>query len=139
MWRVILAIAIPSLAQAETVIAQRNLPPRTVVTSDDVSISDIENSRAYSTIDSVVGKETKIAIYAGQPLLYNNTVNPIIVQRNAVVKIIYREGPLTIQADGRALGNGAAGDTIRVMNLSSRSIISGIADESGTIIMGSGK
>lgn len=45
---------------------------------------------------------------------------PPAVTRNSVVAIVYRKGPLTLTARGRALGQGAVGDMVRVINLDSR-------------------
>ncbi|MEM9126779.1 MAG: flagella basal body P-ring formation protein FlgA, partial [Pseudomonadota bacterium] len=41
--------------------------------------------------------------------------------------------PLSITTEGRALGRGAAGDRIRVMNLSSRTTVTGLIRPDGQI------
>ena len=63
--------------------------------------------------------------YAGRPIPLSGLAPPALVERNQLVTLIFRRGGLDIRADGRALGRGAAGDEIRIMNLGSRSTIFG--------------
>jgi flagella basal body P-ring formation protein FlgA len=48
-----------------------------------------------------------------------------LVKRNALVALEFVRGPLTIVAEGRALSAGAAGETVRVLNTTSKATISG--------------
>lgn len=50
----------------------------------------------------------------------------------------YRLGALEIRAEGRALSRGGVGDEIRVMNLSSRTTVSGRIAEDGAVHVGPG-
>ncbi|MEM9971263.1 MAG: flagella basal body P-ring formation protein FlgA, partial [Pseudomonadota bacterium] len=42
---------------------------------------------------------------------------------------------LTIRTEGRVLDRGAVGDRVRVMNLTSRSTVSGIVAAGGTVVV----
>jgi len=55
------------------------------------------------------------------------------VERKALVRLPYTTPFISIQADGRALDRGAPGDRIRVMNLSSRSTVSGTVMPNGSV------
>lgn len=56
-----------------------------------------------------------------------------IIERNDLVTLIFRQGVLTIAAEGRALGRGAAGEAVRVMNLSSRTTVTGRIKQDGSV------
>jgi len=51
----------------------------------------------------------------------------------AKVNMVYRIGLLEMSAYGRALGNGAVGDIITVMNLDSRQKVSGVVRKDGSV------
>ncbi len=51
---------------------------------------------------------------------------PSLVMRNRPVRVEFVRGALLITAEGRALSNGQEGDTVRVMNTSSRSVVLGV-------------
>jgi flagellar basal body P-ring formation protein FlgA len=49
------------------------------------------------------------------------------------VPLVFRRGGLEIRAEGRALGRGGEGDSIRIMNLASRSTVTGWVTDSGEV------
>ena len=59
-------------------------------------------------------------------------------RRNQIVRIAYDTGALRIEAEGRALSEGAAGDLVRVMNLSSRKTISAVVAADGMLLANAG-
>jgi len=84
-------------------------------------------------LQSFVGMELKRAVYAGHKINMGFVGAPILVRRNSRVKMIYRLGRLEINAWGRALDEGGAGDVISIMNLESRKRIQGKILPSGII------
>jgi flagella basal body P-ring formation protein FlgA len=71
----------------------------------------------------VLGQEARVTLYAGRPIPLASLGPPALVERNALVTVMFTRGGLEIRAEGRALGRGAEGDGIRVMNLASRNTI----------------
>lgn len=122
-------------AFAETILAARNLRPSTILTPNDLKISAQETSGGFSDPAQLIGLETRTAIYAGRPIYSNHVGPPAIVERNQIISLIYVVGSLSISADGRALGRGAVGERIRVMNLSSKSNLVGIIQSDGTVVV----
>ena len=70
------------------------------------------------------------------PLRPEDLGAPALVERNQIVSLVYRSGGLVILADGRALARGAEGDVIRVMNLASKTTVSGRVGPDGRILVG---
>jgi flagella basal body P-ring formation protein FlgA len=60
---------------------------------------------------------------------------PALIARNQIVTLFYHSGPLVIAAEGRALGRAGPGDALRVMNLSSRSTVTGFVRPDGTVLV----
>jgi flagellar basal body P-ring formation protein FlgA len=127
---------IPSQAFAESVVALRTLPARTVIVADDITVVAADIEGAIASADIAIGQELKTTVYAGRPVRAQDLGPMAIVERNQIVALIYRSGPLTIAAEGRALEQGAEGDIIRAMNLATKSTISGRIMADGTIQVG---
>ena len=88
---------------------------------------------AIGALEDAVGLEAKVTLYPGRPILEGQVGPPALVQRNQTVRMNYVSGALAISAEGRALDRGGVGETIRVMNLGSKQIVTGDVAADGTI------
>ncbi|MBB97802.1 MAG: flagella basal body P-ring formation protein FlgA [Rhodobacteraceae bacterium] len=120
-------------AWADVLIPLRTIRAEEIVTRGDFRIEPIEVPGAWPVDADVDGLETRVALYAGRAVRQGDLGPPALVQRNDIVTLVYARDGLQISAEGRALGRGGVGDSIRVMNLSSRTTISGWVRENGTI------
>jgi len=127
------ALALAAPAQADTLVATHTIRAQTILTPADVAVVPGDTLGAYTALDEVVGQEARVAIYAGRPLRLEEVGPPALVERNQIVTLFYATGSLNIVAEGRALGRGGTGDSLRVMNMSSRQTVTGIVREDGTI------
>jgi flagella basal body P-ring formation protein FlgA len=137
--RILLLVAAAGLAApalAETVLAARTIRAQAVIAPEDITIADVVVPGTLQASDTVVGMETRVVLYAGRPIRPGDIGPPAIIDRNAPVLIIFRQGGLTITAEGRALGRAGVGDTVRVMNLSSRNTVSGAVRPDGSVQVG---
>ncbi|MFC3612668.1 flagellar basal body P-ring formation chaperone FlgA [Lutimaribacter marinistellae] len=134
MLRLSLALLLAaSGAVADTVVPTRTIRPKEIIGAADVTVKSAELPGAFRRIDAVIGQEARVALYAGRPINPGDIGPPALVDRNDLVTLVYDTGLLTISTDGRALGRGAVGELIRVMNLSSRSTVSGRIRSDGSI------
>lgn len=129
----LLFIATASAAVSETVVAARNIRANVVITAKDLKLVSSDLANGFGSIDDVVGQETRVVLYAGRPVMVNDIGPPALVERNQIVTLAYVAGPLTILADGRSLGRAGVGDRVRVLNLSSRTTVTGSVEADGTI------
>jgi len=118
---------------ADAVYAARNLPAQTILSLEDVTLNGPDVPNALASVERAVGLETNKVIYAGRPIYARDLSHAAVIDRNQMVRLLYVTDSLTIQVEGRALDRAAEGDSVRVMNLSSKSIVSGIADETGAV------
>jgi flagellar basal body P-ring formation protein FlgA len=135
--RLMLILALwPGLAAAESVIALRTIQAQSVVSEADLDHVDAVIPGAISDVALVIGQQARVTIYAGRPIRAADFGAPTLVDRNQIVQLIYAAGGLQIITEGRALGRGGAGDVIRVMNIASRSTVSGVVTDTGAVRVG---
>ena len=129
-----LALLVAAPAGADVVLASRTLRAGTQITAADiVLLSDPAPPGAAAHPDEAIGLEARLTLYAGRPIPLASLGPPALVERNTLVSLVFLRGGLEIRADGRALARGAEGEEIRVMNLSSRSTVTGIVAGPGLV------
>lgn len=128
-----LALCWPGLVQAGTLAASRTLPAGTIITAGDLRAVDSDRP-GITDPSQAIGMQTRITIHEGRPLHATLLQSPRLVSRNQILRVTFMRGTLRIEAEGRALSDGAAGDTIRVMNLASRSTLSAQVMPDGSVV-----
>lgn len=126
----ILAFCLPQVSLAGSVTASRTLPAGTIIGASDLYVAP-EDDPAQA--DAMIGQQTRITVYAGRAINPAHLQAPRLVSRNQMVSLIFSAGALRIETEGRALAEGAAGDTIPVMNLSSRRTVSAQVQPNGSL------
>lgn len=130
----LLLLAMPA-AQAQTpppqadgepvVVTTRAIRARTVIGPGDVVLASGDASGALSDPDEAIGMEARVWLQAGRVVMPEDLGPPALVERNQLVIMRFRRGLLEITAEGRALDRAGAGELVRVMNLDSRSTVTG--------------
>ncbi len=110
-------------AAAEIVVPLRTIPPQALIAADDLGMSDAVVPGAVTDPAQAVGLEARVALYPGRPIRPGDLAAPAVVERNAILPLVYQSGGLLITAEGRALDRAGAGELIRVMNLASRATV----------------
>ncbi len=126
-------LATPS--HADTVFAAHTLRAQTILTAQDIFVKDVDISGAITDPAEVIGMETRVALYAGRPIRAGDVAPPALVDRNQLVPLYFHSNGLSITAEGRALERAGAGEFIRVMNLSSRSTVTGRVMTDGRVMV----
>jgi flagella basal body P-ring formation protein FlgA len=136
MWRAVVLCLLAMPAMAETVVATRTIRAMSVLGPEDVAIVKGQVPGALGSLTAVLGQEARVTLYAGRPIRAQDVGPAAIVERNQIVPLAYLSAPLAIRTEGRALARAGVGDTIRVMNLASRSTVTGRVREDGTVVVG---
>lgn len=137
--RIALALCIlgcPTATSAESVIAQRNIPAHSIIVAEDLATVDAEIDGAVSSVSMAIGQEVRTTVYAGRPLLISTLAAPALVDRNQIVVLVFQNANLSIMAEGRALQRGAEGDSVRALNLASKTTVSGRIGPDGKLYVG---
>ena len=112
----------------EALVVARSLAKGHILDETDLSLTMVPYSQAkgaLTDIASAVGSTLKTNLTAGDPVKDRNLAKSIMVKRGAVVTIIAQQGALRITASGQAKQDGSLGDTIAIMNLTSKKTVTG--------------
>lgn len=110
-------VSLPIELFAADVVATRVLRVGTVLSAGDL---DTKNPDAAPHIDALLGMEVRRAIYLGHKVTQSDVGPPRIIRRNDKVTVLFRSRSIDLRTDARALGAGALGEYIDVLNLDSR-------------------
>jgi len=124
-------ILLASSAGAETLVAARTIRPQEIIGPADVVLDPMNVAGGITEPGLVVGQEARVALYAGRPVRPSDVGPPAVVERNAIIPLVYSQNGLTITTDGRALDRAGPGELIRVMNLSSRTTVTAKIGQDG--------
>lgn len=129
---VVLVLCAPQV-RADTVVAARTLRATAVIGPGDVTLVAGTVPGGLSDPARAIGQEARVVLYAGRPVLATDIRPPALVERNQIVRLVFRAGPVSMMAEGRALDRAGIGDLLRVMNLDSRNIINGLIGPDGSV------
>lgn len=101
----------------------------------EIELADDFAGRGAAVLDrsALVNKTSRRTLLPNLPIPRNAIGEPKVVSLNAMVRIVYSEGGLTISTYGSALQAGAAGDVIPVRNLESGLTVSGTVGNDGAV------
>lgn len=120
-------------AAADIIVAARTIRPQSVIARSDLAIQPGEAAGTTGSPADLIGKEARVAIYAGRPVRPSDVGPPAVIERNQIVPILFKRGGLSITTEGRALDRAGVGEVVRVMNLSSRTTVSGHVLKDGRV------
>ncbi|MFN4099464.1 MAG: flagellar basal body P-ring formation chaperone FlgA [Pararhodobacter sp.] len=131
---VLLLLLMAGPVQADVLLAARTLRAGTQIGPGDVILtSDPAPLGTAQAPEEAIGLEARVTLYAGRPIPLASLGPPALVERNQMVTLVFLSGGLEIRADGRALERGAEGAAVRIMNLASRSTVTGTVTAAGTV------
>ena len=130
---VLILLLIPLSAWAEIVVPTRTIRAKEIISATDLELKPQQVTGVVTDPATLIGQEARIALYPGRPIRVGDVGPPALVDRNDLVVLVFDRQPLSISAEGRALGRGAVGERIRVMNLSSRTTVTGVIRPDGQI------
>ena len=132
----LLALLTATPAVADTVIAVTPIRSQTILTPAHLGIISREVVGGVSDPSQLVGLETRVNLYPNRPIMMHDVGAPRVVDRNDLVTLTFAQSGLTISVEGRALGAAGLGESVRVMNLASRTVVVGQVDGPGNVSVG---
>ena len=126
---------LPGLARADAVLAAMTIRSGTILTADHLSLSEMTLPGAATDPKTLIGMEARVNLYANRPIRPQDVGRPTVVDRNAIVPLVFNAGGLLIMTEGRALGAAGVGETLRVMNLASRTTVFGTVTPDGSVLV----
>lgn len=83
--------------------------------------------------EEVAGMAARRSLNPGETLRDADIEAPKLVTRNATVKLVYKSTAMTISTLGRALDDGARGESVRILNVRSKRIIDATVTGTNTV------
>lgn len=83
--------------------------------------------------ESLVGLSPKRTLRAGAPVRMSEVQQPLLVSKGAHVTLVLETPSMTLTARGRSQEDGSRGDTIRVTNAQSHTLVEGVVTGAGTV------
>jgi len=118
-------------------VLSRPIDRRDVIHASDVTVVRIDKRRVpgSAVIDAgdLVDMAAKRPLRAGEILSPADIEPPRVILRGDLVTLQYSRPGLTLSARGRALGDGARGDLVSVLNEQSKRTIQGVVTGAGII------
>lgn len=111
-------------------VLRRAITAGEVIRKEDIEIIRTREDRIGRDVVTdpakLIGTTPRQRLRAGEPIRDNDTRPPVLVARNSTVTIVLQTGYLRLTAQGKAIEDGAKGDTIRVTNLQSKKTIEAV-------------
>jgi len=135
---VLALILVPQVSLADSIVATRTIRAQSVLTAEDFTMVAAEIPGAMTDPAQVIGQEARVTLYAGRPILETSLGAAAVIERNQTVSLVFRSSGLSILTEGRALDRGGVGDQIKVMNLASRTTVTGTIAPDGSVMVNAG-
>lgn len=103
---------------------------------DEAPIEWRESSDVARSSEDLIGRVAKRTLLAGQPIRISSTEDPQMIANGNPVQLVYERPGISISASGQALQSARAGDPIRVRNVESGNVVTGVVTPSGTVLVG---
>lgn len=134
------AVLAASAASAQSLSAVPNatIYPGEIIRSD--MLRDVEGGAASESAQhsraALIGKVARRTLLAGRPIAPEAVGEPQAIANGAVVQIVYDNEGVRITATGQAMSAGSVGDGVRVRNVDSGLVVSGVIMRDGSVRVG---
>ncbi|MBR0957414.1 flagellar basal body P-ring formation chaperone FlgA [Bradyrhizobium japonicum] len=125
-----------AIETVEVAVLTRDIDRAELLKSSDVSLErrpKAEVAGEPASRDRTLGMQLRRAMRAGTPIRIADIVKPDFVLRDQAVTIIYQVPGLYLTTRGKAIENGAEGDSVSVLNLQSKRTLTGIVTGRGQV------
>ena len=119
------------------VVLAHSVQRNRIIRRSDVRVEKRDINRMHSGYftdpKEVIGKKLKRSVGSGLALSPVYVESPLLVKRGQKVVLVAELSGITVKMAGKAMSNGAAGERVKVKNLSSNRVVEGLVTDSGII------
>jgi flagellar basal body P-ring formation protein FlgA len=90
-----------------------------------------------STREQLIGKVARRVLPAGSPISLSAFGDPKLVMRGTAARVHFESGGLSMSTMAMPMDSGAAGEIIRLKNIDSGQMITGVVEADGSVKVGS--
>lgn len=126
-----------AVRMVEMPVLGRRVEAGEVISADDLEWTALRADRVprggVRQAQALVGKAPRRTLQPGRPLRSSELREPVLVAKNSLVAIELKTPRMRLTAQGRAIGNGARGEVIRVVNTKSKATVSAVVVAPSTV------
>jgi len=121
----------------DIVVTSRRLKRHDVITRQDVEVEhrevNLKADRTFTELSQVIGRRATRALPAGRSVNSSSIEEVPLVRRGQKVTLRYQTANVLLTARGEAIEDGWEGQPVRVKNLSSKKLVTGIPVDVGLV------
>jgi flagella basal body P-ring formation protein FlgA len=134
------AFAADGASEVDVAVLKSDVARGAVIAEEDLEYKAIPLMRANGSvvraITDVAGKEARRALKAGELIRTGDVKRPAMVAKGSTVTMLFDAPGMRLSAVGRALAEGAEGDTITILNPTSYRKVEAVVIKPGTVRVG---
>jgi flagellar basal body P-ring formation protein FlgA len=134
------AFAAPATSEIDIAVLKTDVARGAVIAEEDVEYQPFPLARANASvvraISDVAGKEARRALKAGELIRTSDLKRPAMVAKGSTVTMLFEAPGMRLTSIGRALAEGAEGETITVLNPTSFRKVEALVIKPGTVRVG---
>jgi len=116
---------------AQVLSYAHNLMAGELIKPDDLTFSEIPAFQAPQDAprdaNDVIGKIARVPVRAGAPVSTRDISNAQVIKRGDLIEVAYHADGISLVLQANAMSGAAVGDTLNVMNPSSKKVIQAVA------------
>jgi flagella basal body P-ring formation protein FlgA len=126
----------PDAAEALTYV--RSLPAGAVLSAEDLAWAPVVSTPADAPSDAeaAIGQSVRKPVRAGAAVAARDLGAARVIAKNDTVSVHYRAGGVMLALQGKALGAAGVGETVRVLNPASKTVVEAVAAAPGLAVVG---
>lgn len=129
-----------SAMMTEVLTYSRSLSSGDIIQAEDLTYSQVlaqaVPSDAPRNADEVIGLSVKRPLRTGQAVSTRDLLAPLVIHRDDLVQVTYRDGSIMLSLEAKAMGPAAVGDLFTLQNTSSKKSIEAVATGPGKAVTG---
>lgn len=102
----------------------------------DVAVDIRDGRNAVRARGELIGRVAKRTLFIGKPIGVSAIDEPQTISNGSPVQIVYEQPGISISATGLALQSARAGDPIRVRNVETGLVVTGVVSVTGIVMVG---
>jgi len=122
----------------EVLTYTRNLNAGDIIEAEDLAWGEASAAPAGAPedADEIIGKAVKRPLRAGAPVSGRDVAAPLVIKRDDLVQVLFRDGGVSLTLQAKAMGPASAGEPFKLQNVSSKKIIEAVATGPGRAVVG---
>ncbi|MCP5366038.1 MAG: flagellar basal body P-ring formation protein FlgA [Hyphomicrobiales bacterium] len=122
---------------SEIPVPAHDIARGTVIRAEDLKWVKVQTRRLHDQVvaDSadLIGKAPRRSLRRDHPVRQSEVQAPVLVAKRSLVTMHLEVGTMSLTARGKALDDGALGETVRVTNLQSNTVVQGVVTGPGRV------